>query len=101
MSDSNQDLGTIVNEREGEESNFPSIEEARLVLRITPKIFDRLVNAATYHQYPSVEDYCITKLIDTLTNKVGAASIDAPSQMSGRSDLKKITGPKGGIISRG
>ena len=100
MTEPINDLGVIVNEREGEQPSYPSIDEARLVLRITPSIFDRLAQAATFHQHKSVEDYCIQKLIETLTTKIGAASINSPSQLSGNGGIKKITGPQGGLVSR-
>ena len=92
------DLGTIVNDRDGQEPTV-SLDEARLNLRITNQLFDRLAQAAQFHKYPSVEDYCIHKLIESTQTKVGAAYIDTPYSQNGR-EAKKITGPMGGIISR-
>lgn len=87
-------FGTIVNDREAKP------EEASITLRITPQMFDRLAHASQFQNYPSVEDFCIVKLIEALNEKVGKATIDKPHQMSG-AQAQKISGPSfSGLISR-
>ena len=98
MDPNNTDLGVIVNDREGQEPKV-SLDEARINLRLTNQLFDRLVKAAQFNKFPSVEDYCIYILTQSLQTKIGAANIDAPSYQNGI-EARKISGPMGGIVSR-
>ena len=103
MSDHIEDLGVIVNDRDGmDKSNDRSLstEEAVIPLRVSNAVFDRLHKAAVYYNFPNVEAYCIARLIESLNTKVGAAHIDSPSNFAGQ-ETKKITGPSGlGMVSR-
>ena len=77
------------------------LDEARFPIRVTNEIFDRFVKAAQFHNYPSVEAWATSLLVNSLTQKVGAKTISAPTEMSGKPQTSHlITGPKGGIISR-
>ena len=98
MSEPINDLGVIVNDREGEEKTF-NLDEAVLPLRFPNNIFDRLVKAASFYNFPNVESYCQARLVESLNTKIGAAHINAPTAVSGV-EAKKITGPMGGIVSR-
>ena len=104
MTEQIHDLGVIVNDREGVEpsnnsSNY-NLDEAVVPLRMPHSILDRLQNAAEFHGYPSLESYCMARLIETLDRKVGQAYIDSPSQYSGM-ETRKISGPSGlGMVSR-
>ena len=97
MTDSN--LGTIVNEREGVIKDL-SIDEARIILRVSNEIFDKLMMKAQHQGYPSLEAYCESLVVSSLTTKVGEATINSPTHMSGV-QAKKITGPSNlGMVSR-
>lgn len=80
--------------------DFVAIDEARIVLRLSHNIVDRLVKASMFHKFPTMEAYCVARLIESLNQKVGAAYIDSPTSVSGV-EAQKITGPIGGIVSRG
>ena len=97
-------LGVIINDREGmDKSNDRSdgfnLDEAVVPLRMPHTIFNKLLKAAEFNGL-TLEKYCMYRLVQTLETKVGGATIDAPSAFSG-AETQKITGPKGGIISRG
>ena len=98
--DQENNFGTIVNDREGQKPTLP-LDEARLILRISDDIFNRLLKAASFYNYPSVEDFCIHKLIESIQTKAGAAHIESPSFVNGQ-EAKKISGPSNsGMIRRG
>ena len=93
------DLGTIVNEREGQESTV-SLDEARINLRVSNQIFDRLMKAAQFHNFPNLEAYCTARLIESLQTKIGAAYIDSPHALNG-GEAQKVTGPSNsGMVTR-
>lgn len=95
------DLAALVNDKEGNPVEMP-LDEARFPIRVTNEIFDRFVKAAEFHNYPSVEAWATSLLVNSLTQKVGAKTISAPTEMSGKPQQSTlITGPKGGIVSRG
>ena len=89
-----KDFGVMVNNEPA-----PSLDQPELTLRITPSLFHTLTQAAKVKNYPTVEDYCIHKLIESTQTKIGAAHIDSPYQQNGL-ETKKISGPVGGIVSR-
>ena len=98
-----KDLAAIVNYKDSEPkvTDMP-LDEARFPIRVTNEIFDRFVKAAQFHNYPSVEAWATSLLVNSLTQKVGAKTISAPTEMSGKPQQSTlITGPKGGIVSRG
>ena len=90
-----RDFGEVVNDKE-----MPSIEEARLNLRIPHSLFDSLLAQAQKRKFPSVEAFAEFVLTQAVTQKVGATHIDGPEVMSGHT-AGKITGFKGGIVTRG
>ena len=92
MTDNN--LGEVVNNKE-----LP-LDEAVIPVRVPDAIFDRMVKAAQFHQYPNVEAWATATLVNSLTTKVGAPSINSPGLVNTQ-PAKLITGPKGGIVSRG
>jgi hypothetical protein len=69
-----------------------NLENSRIILNISPALFDKLNFQAEFHKI-SVEEHCENVLRQSLERGVGSAMISAPSQMSGQEDLKKITGP--------
>ena len=82
--------------------NVVNLDEAVVPLRITHQIFDRLAAKARFAGFDSVEKYCVFILLKSLEERVGAPSIDSPSNFSGENDTKKITGPSGsGMVKRG
>ena len=99
MTESTNNLGVIVNDQEGKTKEL-YIDEAIIPVRVPDKIFDQFVRAANFHQYPTVEAWAAATLVSSLEKRIGQPSISAPTQVSGQSS-KLITGPKGGIISRG
>ena len=97
------ELGVIVNDRDGmDKSNDRSfnVDEAVIPIRVPNDMFDRFVKAAQFHKYPTVEAWAESTLILSLTTKIGAPSIASPTELSGV-EANKITGPKGGIVTRG
>ena len=90
-----RDFGTIVNNEEP-----LTVEEAKLNLRIPHNLFDQLLSHAQKRRFPSVEAFAEFILTQAVTQKVGATFIDGPEVMSGQS-TGKITGFKGGIVTRG
>jgi hypothetical protein len=89
-----RDFGEVVNDNE-----LPSIEEAKLNLRIPHSLFDKLLAQAQKRRFPSVEAFAEFVLTQAVTQKVGATHIDGPEMMSGET-AGKITGFKGGIVTR-
>ena len=89
------EFGEIVNDKE-----LPTIEEARLNLRIPHNLFDQLLSHAQKRKFPSVEAFAEFILTQAVTQKVGATFIDGPEVMSGH-NTGKVTGYKGGIVTRG
>ena len=91
------EFGIIVNDREVDpeqkalEDHIVTLDEARINLRVTPKLFDQLYGLAT-HQKKEVEAYCIEVLKASIETTVGAPTITGPSIIGGHS-FKKITGP--------
>ena len=89
-----KDFGEVVNDKE-----LPSIDEARINLRVPHELFDKLLGHAQKRRFPNVESFCEFVLTQAVTQKVGATHIDGPEMMSGH-ETGKITGFKGGIVSR-
>ena len=95
-----EDLGIIVNDREGmdkandREGHIKQLttDEAVIPVRVPDAIFDRMVKAAQFHQYPTVEAWAASTLIQSLTTKIGAPSIDSPGSLNNQA-VRKVTGP--------
>ena len=99
MSETISNLGTIVNDKEGQIKEL-TIDEAVIPIRVPDAMFDRFVKAAQFHGHRSVEDWATAVLISSLTTKIGAPSISSPGQLSGQ-DARKVTGPSNlGMVSR-
>ena len=79
--------------------NVVNLDEAVIPLRVTHQVIDRLAKKAQFSGFDSVEKLCVFIIMKSLETKVGAPSIEAPNQIAGL-DAQKITGPKGGIVSR-
>ena len=86
------DFGVIANERVGQEAKELNTEEAIIPLRVPDAIFDKFVKAAQFNKHPNVEAWAVSTLIQTLTSKIGAATIDSPGYLNNH-EAKKITGP--------
>ena len=100
MTDNTSNLGTIVNDREGQIKELTT-DEAVIPIRVPDAIFDRFVKAAQFHKYPNVEAWATATLIQSLTTKIGAPSIDSPGYMNNQPS-KLITGPSNsGMVRRG
>ena len=94
------DFGVIVNDRDGQQPKEFNTDEAALPIRVPHDIFDKFIRAAAFKKYPSVEAWAASTLVQSLTTKIGAPSIDAPDQFCGQ-DTKKISGPSNsGMIRR-
>lgn len=74
------------------EDKIFTLENSRIILNVSPALFDKLSFQAEFHKL-SIEEHCEQVLRNSLEKGVGAAMISAPSQMSGSTDVKKITGP--------
>ena len=69
------------------------LEESRINLRVTPAVFARLNDKATYHG-KSIEEYCAEVLVESLDELIGKPFIDGCAKFSGQDHTgKKITGP--------
>ena len=100
MAEHIDDLGVIVNDQEGQIKELTT-DEAIIPVRIPDAMFDRMVKAAQFHKYPSVETWAAATLVNSLTTKIGAPSIDSPQYVSTQ-EARKITGPSGsGMVRRG
>ena len=82
--------------------NAVNLDEAVIPLRVSHEIVDRLAKKAQFSGFNSVEKLCVYIILQALETKVGAPSIDTPSNYSGETTTKKITGPSGsGMVKRG
>lgn len=100
MTDNTSNLGTIVNDREGQIKELTT-DEAVIPIRVPDAIFDKFVKAAQFHKYPNVEAWAIATLIQSLTTKIGAPTIDSPGYLND-APSKLITGPSNtGMVRRG
>ena len=94
------DLGVIVNDREGQEPKDLNIDEAVLPIRVPNSIFDKFVKGAQFNKYPSTEAWAAATLVNSLTTKIGAPSIDSPGYLNDQT-AKRITGPSNsGVVQR-
>jgi hypothetical protein len=92
------ELGTIVTE-ESTPSDY-SLDEARIVIRLTNDAFDKIALASQHKNFASVEDYCLSMVMDSLNEKVGKAHITSPGELSG-APVTKIMGPSNsGMVRR-
>lgn len=73
------------------DEHLVKLDEARINLRVTPKLFDQLYGLAT-HQNKEVEDYCVEVLKESIETTVGAPTITGPSLLGGQ-PMKRVTGP--------
>ena len=90
-----KDFGEIVNDKES-----PTIEEAKLILKMPHSLFDKLFANAQKKGFPNVEAFATYTLVQAVTQNIGATHIEGPAVMSGQ-NTGKITGYKGGIVTRG
>jgi hypothetical protein len=74
------------------EDKIFTLENSRIILNVSPALFEKLNFQAEFHKI-SFEEHCENVLRQSLEKGVGSAMISAPSQMSGQDDIKKITGP--------
>lgn len=74
------------------EQRITDLSVERLVLPMSPVMFDRLYACAD-HKKMSVEDYVMDLLQQHLSKAIGRPSISAPSVMSGTKQEKTVTGP--------
>ena len=81
-------------------SNVVNLDEAVIPLRLSHEMVDRIAKKAQFSGYPSVETYCVSIIVNSLTTKIGEATISTPSQVS-NTETKKITGPSNsGMVTR-
>jgi hypothetical protein len=75
------------------ERKIALLEQARINLRVTPHLFDRLNKQAEFMGV-SVEQHAVKILEDSLNQMIGKPVINAPSKFSNQPTLeKKITAP--------
>ena len=75
------------------ERKIALLEQARINLRVTPHLFDRLQRQAEFMGV-TIEEHCTKILEDSLNQMIGKPVIKAPSKFSNQPTLeKKITGP--------
>ena len=97
-----EDLANIVNDREPDaevvemEQKIDLLENARIVIRVSPPVFDRLNREAEFHD-TNIESWCHQILQEHLSQLAGKPFISGPSRVSGVSAVK-ITGPSTGKI---
>ena len=70
------------------------LEQARINLRVSPNVFDRLLKQAEFYGV-EIEEHCVNILEESLKALIGKPHINAPSQVGGASEFvaKKITAP--------
>jgi hypothetical protein len=91
------EFGIIVNDIQPDpdqkafDDHLVKLDEARINLRVSPKMFDRLYGLAR-HQNKEIEDYCVEVLTESLESTVGAPTISGPSSLGGQ-PVKRVTGP--------
>jgi hypothetical protein len=78
-------------EREELEKRIEFLEKARINLRVTPVMFDRLLKQAEFHGL-EIEEHCTNILADSLQQQIGKATITGPSVI-GQTVQKKVMGP--------
>lgn len=99
MTEPINNLGVIVNEKEGQIKEL-TLDEAVIPVRVPDSIFDRFVRAAQHYNYPNVEAWAAATLVQSLESRVGQPSISAPSQVTGQS-TGLIKGPSNsGMVRR-
>lgn len=75
-------------------------DETGMYLRLPGELLEKIVQRAHREGFPTSEAFIEYRLTLMMKEKIGAAHIDAPGVMSGAT-TQKITGFKGGIVSRG
>ena len=78
-------------EREELEKRIEFLEKARINLRVTPVMFDRLLKQAEFYGI-EIEEHCTNILAESLQQQIGKATITAPSVI-GQTVQKKVMGP--------
>ena len=81
------------------EKKIELLELSRINLRVSPVTYDRLYRQAEFSNI-TIEEHCVNILAQYLQQQIGKATINCPSTLSGK-EVVKITGPSGGIVSRG
>ena len=94
------ELGTIVTAEDATPSSVNPLDEARILIRLSNDDFDKIAMASQYKNYASVEDYCLSIVMESLNDKVGKAHISSPGELSG-SPVTKVVGPSNsGMVRR-
>ena len=71
------------------------LEQARINLRVSPHIFDKLNRQAEFLG-KTVEDHCVEVLVSSLSVSIGKATISGATAIG-----PKIVGPSGNPVRRG
>jgi hypothetical protein len=75
------------------EQRIALLEQARINLRVSPVLFDRLDKQATFKGL-TIEDHCAQVLEESVNTLIGRPTINAPSKFNGKAATeRKITGP--------
>lgn len=77
------------------EERIEFLEKERINLRVAPFVFDRLLKQADFYGV-SIEDHCVSILLESLDENVGKPSITGPSNLSGVV-TKKVMGYTGSV----
>ena len=80
------------------EKKIELLTQARINLRVTPVIFDRLQKQAEFLDL-TIEEHCINILQESLKTQIGKATITAPSNIGGVVQ-ERVVGPRG-LVTRG
>ena len=99
MDQNTSNLGVIVNDKEGQVKDL-TIDQAIIPIRVPDSIFDKMVKAAKFKGFNTVEQWAEATLVQSLTTKIGAPSIESPTQLNNQ-EVRKITGPSNsGMVKR-
>ena len=80
------------------EKKIELLTQARINLRVTPVIFDRLQKQAEFLNL-TIEEHCSNILQESLKTQIGKATITGPSTIGGVVQ-ERVVGPRG-LTTRG
>ena len=75
-----------------DEKDLQKVEQAKLVLQLTPAIYSRLASQAKFLGV-SLEEHATKVLTESIDIAIGKPLITGPSFVSGQDVKKKVTGP--------
>jgi hypothetical protein len=81
------------------EKKIELLTQARINLRVTPTVFDRLQKQAEFNSI-TIEEHCSHILEESLKHQVGKATINAPSNIGGTVQAKVVAPSSVSTVTR-